>query len=82
MIEELTKDMVRLLREEQGMSLDDALRCVYTSNTYNKLINLNTGLYSQSTAYVYALLITEITNQKKSIYLQCETKTIIYGIKQ
>ena len=25
MIEELTKDMVRLLREEQGMSLDDAL---------------------------------------------------------
>ena len=64
MIEELTKDMVRLLREEQGMSLDDALRRVYTSNTYNKLINLNTGLYFQSTAYVYALLITEITNQK------------------
>ena len=64
MIEELTKDMVRLLREEQGMSLDDALRCVYTSNTYNKLTNLNTGLYFQSTAYVYALLITEIANQK------------------
>ena len=52
-IEELTKDMVRLLR---------ALRCVYTSNTYNKLINLNTGLYSQSTAYVYALLLKEIEN--------------------
>lgn len=59
-IEELTKDMVRLLREEQGMSLDDALRCVYTSNTYNKLTNLNTGLYFQSTAY--ALLLKEIEN--------------------
>ena len=64
MIEELTKDMVRLLREEQGMSLDDALRSVYTSNTYNKLTNLNTGLYFQNTAYVYALHITEIANQK------------------
>ena len=39
MIEVLTKDMVRLLWEEQGMSLDDALRCVYTSNTYYKLTN-------------------------------------------
>ena len=64
LIEELTKDMVRLLREEQGMSLDDALRCVYTSDTYSKLTNLNTGLYYQSTAYVYALLIKEIESQK------------------
>ena len=59
MIEELTKDMVRLLREEQGMSLVDALRCVYTSDTYNKLTNLNTGLYYQSIAYVYSLLMRE-----------------------
>ena len=62
MIEELTKDMVRLLCKEQGMSLDEALRCVYTSETYNKLTNLNTGLYFQSTAYVYALLMQEKMN--------------------
>lgn len=64
MIEELTKDMVRLLREEQGMSLDDALRCTYTSDTYSKLTNLNTGLYFQSTAYVYSLLMQELKIKK------------------
>ena len=68
MIEEMTKDMVRLLREEQGLSLEDALRCVYTSDTYDKLVNLNTGLYYQSTAYIYSLLMQEknLSSTKKA----------------
>lgn len=39
-------------------------RTAYTSDTYNKLTNLNTGLYFQSTAYVYSLLMQELKIEK------------------
>ena len=53
MIEEISKDIVLLLMEEQGMSLEEAIRTLYTSDTYDRLSNTRTGLYTQSTAYVY-----------------------------
>lgn len=56
MIEEISKDIVLLLMEERGMSLEEAMRTLYTSDTYDRLSNLRTGLYTQSTAYVYEYL--------------------------
>ena len=53
MIEEISKDIVLLLMEERGMSLEEAMRKLYTSDTYDRLSNLRTWLYTQSTAYVY-----------------------------
>lgn len=46
------------------MDIDEALRTLYTSDTYARLINLNTGLYSQSTAYVYEYLERELATGK------------------
>ena len=64
MIEEISKDIVLLLMEERGMSLEEAMRTLYTSDTYDRLSNPRTGLYTQSTAYVYEYLEKELTTGK------------------
>ena len=64
MIEEISKEIVWLLIQEHQMDMDEALRALYTSDTYARLINLNTGLYSQSTAYVYEYLERELATGK------------------
>lgn len=64
MIEEISKEIVLLLMEEHQLDITEALRTLYTSDTYLRLINLNTGLYTQSTAYVYEYLEKELTTGK------------------
>lgn len=64
MIEEISKDIVLLLMEEHGMSMDEAIRTLYTSDTYDRLTHPDTGLYAQSTAYVYEYLETELATGK------------------
>lgn len=49
MIEEISKEIVLLLMEEHQMDMREALKALYTSDTYSRLINLDTGLYAQST---------------------------------
>lgn len=66
MVEEISKDIVLLLMKEHGMSMEDAMRTLYTSDTYDRLSNLRTGLYTQSTAYVYEYLEKELTTGKMS----------------
>ncbi|MBQ7942279.1 MAG: hypothetical protein IJ328_07750 [Muribaculaceae bacterium] len=66
MIEEITKELVLLLIDEQGKNMHDALRTVYTSDTFAKLCDLKTGLYTQSTAYIYEYLETELKTGKLS----------------
>ena len=60
MIEELVKELVLKLMEEQNMSMSEALDAVYNSDTYTKIVDLGTGLFSQSTVYVYSILKREI----------------------
>lgn len=66
MIEEISKEIIGFLMSERGLSMEDALRTLYTSDTYSKLIDLSTGLYSQSTAYVYEYLNKELSTGKMS----------------
>ena len=44
MIEEISKEIVLLLMEEHQMDMREALKALYTSDTYSRLINLDTGL--------------------------------------
>lgn len=62
MIEELVKDLVLKLIEDRKVSLSVALGLVYNSDTYEKILDLETGLFSQSTAYVYAILSRELSS--------------------
>ena len=64
MVEEITKELVMLLMDEHNLSMRDALRTLYTSDTYSKLCEFKTGLYTQSTAYVYEYLETELKTGK------------------
>lgn len=59
--ETLSKDLIALLMERKDMSMDDAFRCYYNSETFQKIANPETGLYFQSPGYVYSYLEEEIS---------------------
>ena len=60
MTEELVKELALRLMDERGMTMKQALDTIYNSETYTKLLDEYTGLFSQSTVYVYSILETEI----------------------
>ena len=62
MTEEIVKDMISRLMEERGLSLQQAFDVVYTSRLFEKLSDPKTGLFFQSSGYVYSFLIEELTN--------------------
>lgn len=64
MIEEIAKEILLLLIEEHHVDLQQALRLLYTSDTYARLTDVKTGLYTQSTAYVYEYLEKELATGK------------------
>lgn len=55
----LTEELVTILMEETGCSMEDAFSRLYQSQTYVKLSDPNTKLYTQSAGYVYSLLEEE-----------------------
>lgn len=63
-IEELVKEIALRLMDERGLTMKQALDTVYNSETYSKVLDVRTGLFSQSTAYVYSILETEILTGK------------------
>ena len=61
MREAMAADLAELLAKEFDMSVAEALDALYSSDTYAKLSNPDTGLYFQSTQYVYSYLKDELT---------------------
>lgn len=59
-IECTTRDLADRLVGDFSMTVPEALRVVYNSGTYEKLINPKTGLYFQSPLYVYDFLKNEV----------------------
>jgi hypothetical protein len=53
-----------MLMEERGLSLHEALDTVYNSETYAKLTDPATGLYFQSSVYIYSYLDRELATGK------------------
>lgn len=64
MIEAMAADLAELLTRDFGMSISESLDTLYNSDTYAKLIDPATGLYFQSTQYVYSFLKNELTTGK------------------
>ena len=60
--ETLSKDLIALLMERKDMSMNDAFRCYYESETFQKIANPETGLYFQSPGYVYSYLEEELSS--------------------
>lgn len=65
-IECTTRDLADKLVGDFSMTVPQALRVVYNSETYEKLINPKTGLYFQSPLYVYDFLKNEVFTGKMS----------------
>ena len=62
MIETLTREMIARLMEEYSMTMREAMDVVYKSKTYAALNNTKTGLYFQSSAYIYDIFEDELNN--------------------
>lgn len=61
MKEAMAADLAELLTKDFSMSINDALNALYNSETYAKLNDPRTGLYFQSSLYVYSILKNELT---------------------
>lgn len=60
LVEGITKDIIVYLMQDNGYDLSTALKEFYNSETFIKLTNEATGLYIESSAYVYEILKGEL----------------------
>ena len=63
MKEEIVKDLISRLMEECGLTMQEAFDKVYNSRLFEKLNDPKTGLYFQSSGYVYSYLQEELMQQ-------------------
>ena len=59
LVEGISKDIIGYLMEDYGYDLTTALKEFYNSETFTKLSDEATGLYIESSAYVYEILKSE-----------------------
>lgn len=69
LIEYITQDIVARLMEEEQVSMEDALNRFYTSQTFSKLSDPETGLYLDASSSVYELFREE---QTAGVFVQNE----------
>ena len=59
MIEYTTQEVVRYLIEYNGMTMEEAMEQFYLSWTFEKLNDIETGLYLEGSSYIYEMLKRE-----------------------
>ena len=69
LIEGITQDVIAYLIEDNNISINQAMDVVYNSILFDKLSDVETGLYREGSAYVYSLLLDELKN---GVFLQFE----------
>ena len=63
MTEGITSDLIQLLIDREHYTLPQAVEAVYKSEIYAALLRPRTGLYAQSSGYVYQYLDRELKDQ-------------------
>ena len=61
MVEAMTSDLIRLVMENERLTMSEAFDKVYNSKTYEHLQNPKSLLYYQSPGYVYSFLNSELS---------------------
>ena len=59
LIEYIIQDIIEYIVEDQQIEYDIAMELFYKSDVFDKLQDLETGLYSESSAYIYGLFQDE-----------------------
>lgn len=60
LIEGITKDVIVYLMQDDGIDIGTALSLFHNSETFEKLTDISTALYIESSAYIYEMLKVEI----------------------
>lgn len=55
-----TQELIKLLVENKGISVEKAMDLLYNSKTYDRLCDLETHLYYESPSYIYEMLQGEL----------------------
>jgi hypothetical protein len=61
LIEGIIQDLVKFLCEEKGFSIEKSMDVIYNSLVFDKLADIETGLYKESSSYIYELLNDELS---------------------
>lgn len=64
LIEGITQDLIAFLVDDKSVVIEEAMKLLYSSMTFEKLSDSDTGLYRESSSYVYELLKDEIEDGK------------------
>ena len=64
LIEGVTQDIIGYLVEDRAIEIEEAMSIFYKSVLFEKLLNIDTGLYRESSAYLYELLKDELADGK------------------
>ena len=64
LIEETTRKIIIYLMQDFGYEMDKALETFYNSDTFERLNNPQSGLYYQSSGYVFSFLKEELLTGK------------------
>ena len=67
MIEYTTQEVIRYLVEDNGVTMDQAMDQFYMSETFEKLSDIETGLYLEGSAYIYEMLKRELEVGSKTL---------------
>lgn len=59
LIEFNVQDIISFIVEDTGVEFDEAMNRFYSSETFDKLQDPETGLYLESPAYVYGIYLDE-----------------------
>lgn len=59
-IECLTNELVKMLMDERGLTMEQAMDAVYGSHTFEKIERTSTGLFYQGAVYVMDMLREEL----------------------
>lgn len=62
LMEYVTQDVVAYLVEDYKIDMVKAMYLFYTSEVYEKLLDEDTGLYFENSAYIYDLFKSEYEN--------------------
>lgn len=60
LMEGIIQDLIKFLCEEKSFSIEKSMDIIYNSLVFEKLIDVETGLYKESSSYIYELLSDEL----------------------
>ncbi|WP_055666048.1 hypothetical protein [Desnuesiella massiliensis] len=60
LIEGIIQELIKFLCEDEESSIEAAMGVVYNSQIFEKLLDEETGLYKESSSFIYELLKDEL----------------------